>query len=219
MASECARKEVQIARDVWITKRQSRMQLEPHRPTFLDETSVNTKMVPSRGSCLRGERLQMDAPFGHWNTQTFIAGLRCYELVAPRIIGHAMNRISFETYIETRLAPTLSPGDVVILDNLAVHKSQKAADMVKERQAWLLLLPPYSLELNLGDHESNVDRNVTVRCCALHAQFSMHFARMLPGCKYFAAKSGLANQAEKASLMLRVFGLMLVTYPAFVRIA
>ncbi|EPR21309.1 hypothetical protein L905_07490 [Agrobacterium sp. TS43] len=148
MASERARAAVRLDRDVWIAKRQPRMQLEPHRLVFIDETSVNTKMVRLRGRCPRGERLQMDAPFGHWGTQTFIAALRCHGLTAPWIIHHAMNRVSFDTYVETQLAPTLSPGDVVILDNLAVHKSAKAAQVLKEKRAWFLFLPPYSPDLN-----------------------------------------------------------------------
>jgi transposase len=59
-----------------------------------------------------------------------------------------MNRKIFETYIETQLAPTLQPGDVVILDNLSSHKSEKAAAILKERGAWFLFLPPYSPDLN-----------------------------------------------------------------------
>ena len=56
-----------------------------------------------------------------------------------------MNRQIFDIYVETQLAPTLSPGDVVILDNVAFHKSQRAEDLVRQRGAWLLFLPPYSL--------------------------------------------------------------------------
>ena len=52
------------------------MAREPHRLVFIDETSVNTKMVRLRGRSLRGTRLKATAPFGHWKTQTFIAGLR-----------------------------------------------------------------------------------------------------------------------------------------------
>ena len=59
-----------------------------------------------------------------------------------------MNRVAFDTYIETQLAPTLNRGDVVILDNLAVHKSAKAAQCLKEKGAWFLFLPPYSPDLN-----------------------------------------------------------------------
>lgn len=106
------------------------------------------KMVRLRGRSPCGQRLIMDAPFGHWNTQTFIAGLRCFGLTAPWIINHAMNRITFDTYIETQLAPTLSRGDIVILDNLAVHKSRKAAECFKDHGVWMLFLPPYSPDLN-----------------------------------------------------------------------
>ena len=122
--------------------------MEPHRLVFLDETSVNTKMVRLRGRVPCGQRLIMDAPFGHWDTQTFIAGLRCFGLTAPWIIDHAMNRAAFNTYIETQLAPTLSRGDVVILDNLAVHKSKAAHDCLRDHGAWFLFLPPYSPDLN-----------------------------------------------------------------------
>ena len=59
-----------------------------------------------------------------------------------------MNRAAFDTYVETQLAPTLQKGDVVILDNLAVHKSAKAAACLKEKGAWFLFLPPYSPDLN-----------------------------------------------------------------------
>lgn len=59
-----------------------------------------------------------------------------------------MNRAIFEVYVETQLAPTLKPGDVVILDNLASHKSDKAQALLKERGAWFLFLPPYSPDLN-----------------------------------------------------------------------
>ncbi|GLR58186.1 hypothetical protein GCM10007919_29110 [Rhizobium indigoferae] len=69
--------------------------------------------------------MRLDAPFGHWGTQTFIAALRCYGLTAPWIIHHARNRVSFETYVPTQLAPRLEPGDLVILDNLVVQKHQR----------------------------------------------------------------------------------------------
>ena len=56
---------------------------------------------------LRGARLEADTPFGHWRTQTFIAGLRLGELAAPWVLDGPMNRVAFETYIETQLAPCL----------------------------------------------------------------------------------------------------------------
>lgn len=148
LASECGRADVQARRREWITLRQPRMRAEPHRLVFIDETSTTTKMTRLRGRAKRGDRLRAEAPFGHWKTQTFIAGLRCDELTAPWVIDGAMTRAIFEVYVETQLAPILQPGDVVILDNLAAHKSEKARAILRERGAWFLFLPPYSPDLN-----------------------------------------------------------------------
>ncbi len=130
------------ARDHWCTKRQPRMRQEPHRLVFVDEAGTSTKMTRLRGRCPKGQRLYAKAPFGHWLTQTFIAGLRCYGLTAPWVIDGPMTQQIFETSVETQLAPTLSPGDVVILDNLPAHKSEIAAQCLKQRGAWFLFLPP-----------------------------------------------------------------------------
>ncbi len=124
------------------------MREQPSRFVFLDETGVNTKMVRLHGRSRRGERLPASAPFGPWKTQTFIAGLRCHELSAPWIIDGPITRAAFDRYVATQLAPTLAKGDVVILDNLAVHKSKRAAQCLKEKGAWFLFLPPYSPDLN-----------------------------------------------------------------------
>ena len=124
------------------------MRLDPTRLVFIDETSVTTKMTRLRGRSRRGTRLRASAPFGRWGTQTFIAGLRCDGLTAPWVIPGAMNRIAFDAYIATQLAPTLAPGDAVILDNLSVHKSAKAAEILRESGAWFLFLPQYSPDLN-----------------------------------------------------------------------
>jgi transposase len=148
MAAECARADVRDERRVWHAQRQPRMREQPHRLVFLDETYVNTKMTRLRGRSRKGQRLRMKAPFGHWKTHTFVAGLRCNELSAPWVIDGPITRLAFEAYIETQLAPTLHKGDVVILDNLAVHKSDKAAECLKQRGAWFLFLPAYSPDMN-----------------------------------------------------------------------
>jgi transposase len=74
--------------------------------------------------------------------------LRCHELSAPWIIDGPITRSAFDTDVATQLAPTLQEGDGVILDNLAVHKSEKAAHCLKRRGAWFLVLPAYSPDLN-----------------------------------------------------------------------
>ena len=117
------------------------------RLVFIDETGTTTKMTRLRGRSMKGERLNSKAPFGHWGTQTFVAGLKCGGLIAPWVVDAPMNRVIFETYVETQLAPALMPGDVVILDNLSSHKSEQAEKLIRAQGAWLLFLPPYSPDL------------------------------------------------------------------------
>lgn len=124
------------------------MRLERERLVFIDETGTTTKMTRLRGRSLKGQRLRSKAPFGHWKTQTFVAGLRCHGLTAPFVVNQPMNRRIFETYVETQLAPTLQKGDVVIMDNLSSHKSSKVDEAIQARGAWVLFLPPYSPDLN-----------------------------------------------------------------------
>jgi len=147
MATERERADVRERRREWIEKRQPRMRLQPARLVFIDETAVNTKMTRLRGRSRRGERLRAAAPFGRWGTQTFIAGLRCDGLTAPWVVDGAMDRTAFNAYVETQLAPTLQRGDVVIADNLSIHKSARAAKALKARGAWFLFLPQYSPDL------------------------------------------------------------------------
>jgi hypothetical protein len=87
------------------------MRLEPDRLVFIDETGTTTKMTRLRGRGLKGHRLRSKPPFGHWKTQTFVAGLRSDGLTAPFVVDQPMNRRIFEVYVETQLAPTLKHGD------------------------------------------------------------------------------------------------------------
>jgi hypothetical protein len=106
LAAEQDRPDIKAAREEWTATRQPRMRLEPHRLVFIDETGTTTKMTRLRGRCLRGQRLRSKAPFGHWLTQTFIAGLRCDRLTAPFVINAPMDRRIFETYIESSPQPS-----------------------------------------------------------------------------------------------------------------
>jgi DDE superfamily endonuclease len=105
-------------------------------------------------------------------TQTFVAGLRCDKLTAPFVVNAPMNRRIFETYVEKELAPALDKGDVVIMDNLAAHKSKAA---VRARGAWILFLPPYSPDVTLGfrpvDLEPAESEQILVNFGGGHNQF------------------------------------------------
>ena len=112
-------------------RRQPLMRKALDRLVFLDETWLKTNLVKTTGWAPVGQRLIDHIPFGHWHTQTFVAALRRDGLTAPWVIKGPINRALFDTYVETQLAPTLKPRDVVILDNLSSHKSAKAAEALQ----------------------------------------------------------------------------------------
>ncbi len=118
------------------------------RLVFIDETWVKTNMAPLRGWAPRGQRLDAKVPYGHWKTLTFIAALRHDRIDAPCVIDGPINGELFTAYVEQILAPTLQPGDIVILDNLGSHKGKAARQAIRKRGAHLLFLPPYSPDLN-----------------------------------------------------------------------
>ena len=119
-------------------------ELDPEKLVFLDETGATTKMARLRGRSPRGERCRAAVPHGHWKTTTLVAALRLDGLAAPMVIDGAMNGEAFTAYAETLLAPTLRPGDIVIMDNLPAHKVSGARAAIERTGARLLFLPPYS---------------------------------------------------------------------------
>ena len=148
VAAERAKPRVERLRRLWIKYRQPKMALTPERLVFIDETSVKTNLTRLRGRSLKGTRVQGTAPFGGWNTQTFIAGLSSTGLIAPWLLSGAMDGTAFTTYIAEVLAPELKPGTVVVLDNFSTHKVKPAQEAIEAAGCWFLFLPPYSPDLN-----------------------------------------------------------------------
>jgi len=109
---------------------------------------VKTSMTRRYGRAKRGHRLVAAVPHGHWRTTTFIGALRCDGLTAPLTIDGAANGELFLAYVEQILVPTLKPGDVVIMDNLRVHKMAGIREAIEAAGARLLFIPPYSPDLN-----------------------------------------------------------------------
>ena len=144
-AAEQDRPDVAEARARWKAGQAS---LDPRKLVFVDETGTNTKMARVYGRCRKGQRLIGKVPFGHWKTTTFTAGLRWTGVTAPFVLDGAMNRDAFEAYVEKVLAPTLSDGDLVVIDNLSSHKSETARKLIEARGARIVFLPPYSPDLN-----------------------------------------------------------------------
>lgn len=127
-----ARADVATARKQW---RAVQPYIDPARLVFLDERGAKTKMTRLHGRAAKGERLKARAPFGHWKTMTFVAGLRLDGLAAPWVLDGAMDEDAFRTYVREVLAPTLCAGDIVVLDNLPAHKVAGVDEAVRARRA------------------------------------------------------------------------------------
>jgi transposase len=122
--------------------------MNPAQLVFIDETWATTNMTRLRGRCPRGQRLVSAVPHGHWKTSTFVAALRTTGPTAPLVLDGAMNGEAFRAYVDQILVPTLAPGDIVIMDNLASHKVAGIREAIEACGARLLYLPPYSPDLN-----------------------------------------------------------------------
>ena len=109
---------------------------------------MNTKMARLRGRSPRGERCRASVPHGHWKTTTFTAGLRLNGLTAPLVLDGPMDGECFLAYVEQVLAPSLTPGDVVVMDNLPAHRVSGIKATIERAGAKLLYLPPYSPDFN-----------------------------------------------------------------------
>lgn len=144
-ASEQDRPDIARRRAQW---RRYQRRIDPARLVFIDETWTKTNMAPLRGWAPRGERLQSKAPYGRWNTMTFVAALRHDRLEAPWLLDRPMNAEHFLLYVEKVLAPTLRVGDMVVLDNLRSHKRAAIRQRLRKAGAKLFFLPKYSPDLN-----------------------------------------------------------------------
>ena len=122
--------------------------IDAKRLVFLDETWIKTNMAPLRGWGPRGQRLEARVPHGHWKTLTFVAALRHDRIDAPWVIDGPINGDIFTAYVQKVLAPTLTKGDIVILDNLGSHKAKAARKAIRKAGAHLIFLPAYSPDLN-----------------------------------------------------------------------
>lgn len=134
-----------IARRLWFD---GQLDLDPDRLVFIDETGASTKMARLRGRALRGERCRAPVPHGHWKTTTLTAGLRRSGMVAPMVLDGPMDGACFRAYVEQVLVPELTPGDVVIMDNLPAHKVGGVRQAIEAAGASLIYLPPYSPDFN-----------------------------------------------------------------------
>lgn len=115
---------------------------------FIDETWAKTTMTRLRGRAPRGQRLIDKTPHGHWMTTTLVAALDVKGVRCSMQIEGAIDADSFGAFVEKVLAPTLTPGDIVVMDNLSSHKGPRVRKLIEARGAELVYLPPYSPDFN-----------------------------------------------------------------------
>jgi transposase len=144
-ASEQERPDILKRREDWF---EGQLDLDPEKLVFIDETWASTNMARKCGRAPRGQRLRASVPHGHWKTTTFVAGLRLNGLTAPMVLDGPINGVWFQAYVDQVLVPTLSPGDIVIMDNLGSHKGADVRKAIEAVGDSLLYLPPYSPDFN-----------------------------------------------------------------------
>jgi len=118
--------------------------LDPGRLVFVDECSTNVALTSLYARAPRGERAYGEAPRNWGKNVTLIASLSTEGVMAAMSVAGATDAAAFETYIEHFLAPTLKDGQVVVMDNLQVHKSKRVRELIEGAGAEVLFLPPYS---------------------------------------------------------------------------
>jgi transposase len=136
---------VTARREAWFDQQP---ELDPDRLVFIDEAGTSTKMARRRGRSPRGVRCRAPIPHGHWKTTTFVGALRLSGMTAPMTLDGAMHGAAFLAYVEQVLAPTLKPGDIVVMDNLPAHKPIGVRQAIETAGAELRFLPPYSPDFN-----------------------------------------------------------------------
>src|SRR5271166_1697818 len=139
------RADVQNRRREWFA---GQLDLDPTKLVFIDETGASTNLARKSGRCRRGRRLRAAIPHSHYKTVTLIAGLRLRGLTAARTFDGPINAALFEDWVETCLVPTLSPGEIVVMDNLPAHKGPRVEQLIKAAGAQLRYLPAYSPDMN-----------------------------------------------------------------------
>ncbi len=118
------------------------------RLLFIDESSAKTNMTRLYGRALRGVRVYDRVPNARWETTTMIAAMGRNGPQAPWVLDGPLDGVAFAVWAEHVLAPTLEPGDIVVMDNLSVHKNAAARAAIQAAGAEIWDLPPYSPDLN-----------------------------------------------------------------------
>ena len=147
------------------------------RPTH---PSISTNMARRFGWTPRGERCRASIPFGHWKTTTLVAALRFDRIDAPMTIDGALDGEAFRAYVEQVLAPTLSAGEIVVMDNVPVHKVAGVREVIAAKGAGVLYLPGYSPDFNPIEKSFSKIKSILERIAARTADALQAAVREAP---------------------------------------
>jgi transposase len=120
----------------------------PKDLVFVDESGVRTDLTRPYGRAPKGERVHEAVPHGHWKVLTILGALSTKGVQASMTVEAATDADVFLTFVQQVLAPTLRPGQIVVMDNLAAHKHRKVRRLLAARRCRLWYLPAYSPDLN-----------------------------------------------------------------------
>jgi len=123
-------------------------ELDASKLKFVDQSSVNCGMTRLYGRAPSNERVNDYVPDVRFERTSIIAALGLDGITAPLAFKGTLNGDFFGGWVEQVLAPTLSPGDVVFMDNYSAHKTAGVLDPIYEKGASVIFLPEYSPDLN-----------------------------------------------------------------------
>ena len=127
---------------------ENQAKLDPDKLVFLDESSINLGMTRLYGRAPKNERVVDYVPDVRFQRLSVISAVRLDGRHVPMVFSGTLNGEFFRQYVNSFLAPTLSPGDCVIMDNLSSHKVEGVAEAILAQGATVLYLPPYSPDFN-----------------------------------------------------------------------
>jgi hypothetical protein len=122
--------------------------LDAGQLVFVDEMGTNTSLAPLYAWSRRGERALASVPRNWGANVTLLASMSAEGIGSCLAVECPTTREVFEAYLERVLAPSLRPGQVIVMDNLSSHKGSRVRELIEERGCELMYLPPYSPDLN-----------------------------------------------------------------------
>ncbi len=123
-------------------------EVEPERLLFVDECGTHTSIGPIYGYAPRGQRLRLSVPRKRGKNTTLLSSMSLEGMGPSLTVEGATTAVVFEAYVEQVLAPSLCPGQVVVMDNLGAHRPKRVRELIEGRGCELVYLPAYSPDFN-----------------------------------------------------------------------